>query len=71
MSVIKGFRIRKNFGKVKQIRDLPDLLKIPKESYKNFLQAHTPPDRRQDIGIHRCFKSVFPIKDYAETAVLE
>ncbi len=71
MSANNKLRIRKNFGKVKQIRDLPDLLKIPKDSYKNFLQAHTPPDRRQDIGIHRCLKSVFPIKDYSETAVLE
>ena len=66
-----GFRIRKNFGKVKQIKDLPDLLKIPKESYRKFLQANTPPENRQDVGIHRCFKTVFPIKDYAETAVLE
>ena len=64
-------RIRKNFAKVKQIRELPELLKIPKESYKKFLQMDTPPDRRNDVGIHRCLKSIFPIKDYAETAVLE
>jgi DNA-directed RNA polymerase subunit beta len=64
-------RIRKSFAKVKQIKDLPDLLKIPKESYRNFLQANTPPEQRKDIGIHRCFKMVFPISDYAETARLE
>ena len=64
-------KIRKSFAKVKQIQDLPNLLKIPKESYQRFLQANTPPDKRQDIGIHRCFSSVFPIKDYSEIAVLE
>ncbi len=64
-------RIRKNFAKIKQIQDLPDLLKIPKESYNRFLQSNTPPDKRQEIGIHRCFLSVFPIKDYSETAFLE
>jgi len=64
-------KIRKSFAKVKQIQDLPNLLKIPKESYQRFLQANTPPDKRQDIGIHRCFSTVFPIKDYSEIAVLE
>ena len=64
-------RVRKSFAKVKQIQDVPYLLKIPKESYEKFLQKDTPPDRRQDVGIHRCLKSVFPIKDYAETAELQ
>ena len=64
-------KIRKSFVKVQQIQDLPDLLKIPKESYQKFLQANTPPDRRQDVGIHRCFSTVFPIKDYSDIAVLE
>ncbi len=67
----QNLRIRKSFAKVKQIQDVPYLLKIPKESYNRFLQANTPPDRRNDVGIHRCFKSVFPIKDYSETAYLE
>jgi hypothetical protein len=40
-------KVRKGFVKVKQVQELPDLLKIPKESYQKFLQANTPPDRRQ------------------------
>lgn len=64
-------RIRKNFAKVKQIQDLPNLISIPKDSYENFLQMNTPPEERKDIGIHRCLKTVFPIRDYSETAVLE
>ncbi|NPA40467.1 MAG: DNA-directed RNA polymerase subunit beta [Thermodesulfobacteria bacterium] len=68
---MSGLRIRKSFAKVKQIQDVPYLLKIPKESYNRFLQAKTPPENRSDVGIHRCFKVVFPIKDYADTAELE
>lgn len=68
---VKVSRIRKSFAKVKQIMDLPDLIAIPKRSYELFLQANTPPENRKDTGIHRCLKSVFPIKDYSETAVLE
>ncbi|MCX7613425.1 MAG: DNA-directed RNA polymerase subunit beta [Caldimicrobium sp.] len=67
----KALRIRKSFAKVKQIADLPDLIAIPKNSYEQFLQAETPPDQRQEVGIHRCFKTIFPIKDYAEVSVLE
>ncbi len=64
-------RIRKSFAKVKQIKDLPDLLKMPKESYKKFLQMETPPELREDVGIHKCFKKIFPIKDYAGRAEVE
>lgn len=67
----QALRLRKNFAKVKQIMDLPDLIAIPKKSYEQFLQAGIPSEHRQDVGIHRCFKTVFPIKDYSETAVLE
>ncbi|HCE79847.1 DNA-directed RNA polymerase subunit beta [Thermodesulfobacterium commune] len=67
----RNVSIRKSFAKTKQIQEVPNLLKIPKESYEKFLQAKTPPENRLDVGIHRCFKSVFPIRDYSETAVLE
>ncbi|MFN4132008.1 MAG: DNA-directed RNA polymerase subunit beta, partial [Caldimicrobium sp.] len=72
MSKIKEpLKVRKNFGKVKLIMNLPDLLEIPKKSYENFLQADTPPENRKDVGIHRSLKLIFPIKDYAESSVLE
>lgn len=64
-------RVRKSFAKVKLVKDVPNLLRIPKESYEKFLQANTPPEYRKDVGIHRCLKSIFPIRDYSETAVLE
>jgi len=72
MSELNKIRpIRKSFAKVKQIMDVPDLVKIPKSSYDQFLQAKTPPENRAEVGIHRCFKMVFPIRDYAETSILE
>ncbi len=64
-------RVRKSFAKVKQIMDVPYLIAIPKESYENFLQRNIPLELRKDVGIHRALKTVFPIKDYADTAVLE
>jgi DNA-directed RNA polymerase subunit beta len=72
MSKMDGKKsVRKSFAKVKQIMDVPNLIAIPKESYENFLQRNVPLESRKDVGIHRALKAVFPIKDYADIAVLE
>ncbi|MBT8339382.1 MAG: DNA-directed RNA polymerase subunit beta [Desulfatitalea sp.] len=64
-------RIRKNFGKIKKIVEIPDLIGMQKESYRRFLQLDVPPERREDIGLQAVFKSVFPIKDFTGSASLE
>ncbi len=64
-------RIRKDFGKIEKILDLPYLIETQKNSYSNFLQKDVPPEQRKDIGLQEVFKSVFPIKDFTETAQLE
>ncbi|MBI5300178.1 MAG: DNA-directed RNA polymerase subunit beta [Deltaproteobacteria bacterium] len=64
-------RFRKDFSKLKQVVDIPNLIQIQKNSFMHFLQADTPPDQRLDIGLQGVFKSVFPIKDYNQTASLE
>jgi DNA-directed RNA polymerase subunit beta len=64
-------RIRKNFGKQPGILDVPYLLAIQLDSYRTFLQADTPEDRRNDIGLHAAFKTVFPISSYSGNASLE
>ena len=64
-------RIRKNFGKIKKIVEIPDLIGMQKESYRRFLQFDVPPERREDIGLQAVFKSVFPIKDFTGSASLE
>jgi DNA-directed RNA polymerase subunit beta len=64
-------RIRKNFGKINKIIEIPNLIRMQRESYARFLQKDVPPDQRTDVGLHAVFKSVFPIKDFSGTASLE
>jgi len=64
-------RIRKNFGKIKKIIEIPNLIGMQRESYKRFLQADVPPEKREDIGLQAAYKSVFPIRDFTGSASLE
>ena len=64
-------RIRKNFGKIKQIVEIPDLIGMQRESFQRFLQMDVPPEKREDIGLQSVFRSVFPIKDFTGSASLE
>jgi DNA-directed RNA polymerase subunit beta len=66
-----NFRVRKHFGKLKKIIEVPNLIDIQKRSYDKFLQREVPTDEREDIGLQAVFKSVFPIKDFGETSSLE
>ncbi len=66
-----NFRIRKNFAKLAEPPEIPNLIEIQKQSYEKFLQAHIDPDKREDHGLQGVFKSVFPIKDFQGTAALE
>ncbi len=66
-----NFRVRKNFGKLKRIIDVPNLIDIQKRSYDKFLQAGIPHEERDEIGLQAVFNSVFPIKDFSETSSLE
>ncbi len=66
-----NFRLRKNFSKIQDVAEIPNLIGIQKRSYERFLQANVDPDKREDIGLQKVFKSVFPIKDYNNTASLE
>ena len=64
-------RIRKNFGKRRQILEVPFLLAIQVDSYREFLQADRDPTQREDRGLHAALKSVFPIVSYNGYAALE
>ncbi|MGO1002080.1 DNA-directed RNA polymerase subunit beta [Lysobacter sp. CA196] len=64
-------RIRKDFGKRKSILEVPFLLAIQVDSYREFLQEHTDPAKRADRGLHAALKSVFPISSYSGNAALE
>ncbi|MDE1464720.1 DNA-directed RNA polymerase subunit beta [Spartinivicinus poritis] len=64
-------RIRKDFGKLPHVMDIPYLLAIQLDSYRKFLQAGVSSNQRNDFGLHAAFKSVFPIVSYSGSAALE
>jgi len=64
-------RIRKSFGKLKSSAIMPNLIEIQKNSYDLFLQYNQAADVRKTAGLFNVMKSVFPIKDFSETATLE
>jgi len=64
-------RIRKDFGKRRSILEVPFLLAIQVDSYREFLQENTEAAKREDRGLHAALKSVFPISSYSGNAALE
>ena len=64
-------RIRKDFGKRSSILDVPYLLAIQLDSYREYLQADVSAADRREIGLHAAFRSVFPIISYSGNARLE
>ncbi|MBZ0253254.1 MAG: DNA-directed RNA polymerase subunit beta, partial [Candidatus Methylomirabilis sp.] len=64
-------RLRRDFSKIKKVIEIPNLIDVQKKSYDLFLQVDVPHDKRQNIGLQAVFKSVFPIKDFNETAALD
>src|SRR5512145_3406909 len=69
--VPNNLRLRRTFGRIKKIIDIPNLIEIQRRSYEEFLQKDVAPEARRDPGLQAVFKSVFPIKDFNETASLE
>ena len=64
-------RIRKDFGKRRAVLDVPYLLAIQMDSYREFLQETVVGGKREDRGLHAALKSVFPISSYSGNAALE
>ncbi|OGP74028.1 MAG: DNA-directed RNA polymerase subunit beta, partial [Deltaproteobacteria bacterium RBG_16_50_11] len=64
-------RYRKNFSKIKEILEISNLIDVQKRSYEKFLQSDVEPEKRELLGLQAVFKTVFPIKDFYETASLE
>jgi DNA-directed RNA polymerase subunit beta len=64
-------RVRKFFGKIKEIAEMPNLIEVQKASYDQFLMVMPPPGGRPDEGLQAVFKSVFPISDFSNSSQLE
>jgi len=62
---------RIDFGKIKHLAETPDLLEIQIQSFKEFFQLETTPDKRNVEGLFRVFKENFPITDTRNIFVLE
>jgi DNA-directed RNA polymerase subunit beta len=69
--VAENFRPRRNFGKIKKVVDIPNLIEIQRRSYDEFLQKDSVIEDRKNVGLQAVFKSVFPIKDFNENAELD
>ncbi|MEO1318010.1 MAG: DNA-directed RNA polymerase subunit beta, partial [Pseudomonadota bacterium] len=64
-------RIRKFFGKIREVAELPNLIEVQKRSYDYFLESGDVGHAVDGEGLQGVFQSVFPIKDFNETALLE
>src|ERR1700712_2740795 len=63
-------RLRKNYGKIQEIAQMPNLIEVQRTSYDQFLQLWKG-EGRKDEGLEAVFRQVFPIKDFSESSLLE
>ncbi|MAI78264.1 MAG: DNA-directed RNA polymerase subunit beta [Deltaproteobacteria bacterium] len=64
-------RLRKSYARIEKIIDTPNLLDIQRASFDRFLQTGVEMEKRENVGLQAVFNSVFPIKDFNDTASLE
>ncbi|MCP3388931.1 DNA-directed RNA polymerase subunit beta [Bradyrhizobium sp. CCGB12] len=64
-------RVRKFFGHIKEVAEMPNLIEVQKASYDQFLMVDEPHGGRLDEGLQAVFRSVFPISDFSGTSMLE
>ncbi len=60
-------RLRVDFSKIPQILDIPNLLHLQQNSFKDFINLKEP----EKSGINKVFKSMFPITDAQNRITLE
>jgi DNA-directed RNA polymerase subunit beta len=64
-------KVRKSFGSIREVTEMPNLIEVQKASYDQFLLVDEPKGGRPEEGLQAVFKSVFPITDFSNTASLE
>src|SRR3954465_11279246 len=64
-------RIRKSFGRIPEVTEMPNLIEVQRQSYETFLQMHVQAGVRELLGLEEVFRSIFPIKDFADRAALD
>ena len=63
-SLLNRRRVRRTFGKIKEVAQMPNLIEVQRNSYEQFLQMYVPSFDRTDVGLQAVFNSVFPINDF-------
>src|ERR1700682_1578954 len=64
-------RIRKTFGRIPEVAQMPNLIEVQRASYDHFLQMGVEAENRVNVGLQEVFRSVFPIRDFSERAQLD
>ena len=61
-------RVRRSYGRINEVAQMPNLIEVQRNSYEQFLQAYSAATDRTLQGLEEVFASVFPIKDFGERA---
>ena len=61
----------RDFSKVGNVLEIPDLTRIQQDSYREFLQQDVPPDKRKSVGLQEIVEEIFPIENEAKGIRLE
>lgn len=64
-------RVRRSFGKIEEVAQMPNLIELQRESYERFQQKDVPADQREMSGLQEVLSSVFPIKDFGDKAEID
>jgi DNA-directed RNA polymerase subunit beta len=64
-------RVRKSFGRIPEVIQMPNLIEVQRNSYFQFLQIDAAPEKRAVFGLQEVFKSVFPVRDFSGRAELD
>ncbi|MFK7846220.1 MAG: DNA-directed RNA polymerase subunit beta [Rhodothermales bacterium] len=66
-----GEELRVSFARIPAVREYPDFLNVQLKSWEDFVQAESPSEDREDLGLQTVFQEHFPIQDSRERYMLE
>ncbi|MFA7457455.1 MAG: DNA-directed RNA polymerase subunit beta, partial [Micavibrio sp.] len=64
-------RVRRSFGKIREVAQMPNLIEVQRDSYEQFLQTDIDAEIRKMQGLHKVMTEVFPIKDFGDKAEID
>jgi len=64
-------RVRKDFGHISEVTQMPNLIEVQRRSYDQFFKPGATEEERLTSGLEKVLKSVFPIQDFSATSSLE